>query len=297
MTTTDDFTDLFAGRYDAHGSWTGGKQDGYPDYEAHLGNGPHIGVYCVNDNNECYWGCIDIDGKDFDSNWDNMWATAGNIQEALAYKQIKAWTERTTNGIHVWVFPAAPVPAAIMRHALLAACQVIDYLPKEVNPKQETLNPDKPYGNYVRLCYPGGLNGQPVDRFVIDEDGPMDLETFVTNACDERTDPVLLKEVAALYEPPPERKPMNLIADTKLIGELYPILPPVVKMIFDDGPLNGDRSSALVKTALILRDEGWEPQGVYWVLECLDSKLGKFVGREDREDQLATIVESYGVKH
>ena len=51
------------------------------------------------------------------------------------------------------------------------------------------------------------------------------------------------------------------------------------------------------KTALILRDEGWEPQGVYWVLEALDNKLGKFVGREDREDQIATIVEDYGVKH
>ena len=39
---------------------------------------------------------------------------------------------------------------------------------------------------------------------------------------------------------------MNLIASTKQIDELYPVLPPVVKMIFDDGPLNGDRSSAMV---------------------------------------------------
>ena len=225
-----------------------------------------------------------------------MWKVAGQLQEALDYKDITSWTERTTNGIHVWTFPTEPVPAAIMRHALLAACQVIDYQPKEVNPKQETLNPDKPYGNYVRLPYYGAIIQQPKDRFVIGEDGPMGWQQFVQEACDNRTEPVQYEEVAALYDPPPVKVPMNLVATTKQLDELYPILPPVVKMIFDDGPLNGDRSSAMVKTALILRDEGWKPQGVYWVLEALDVKLGKFVGRDDREDQLAIIVEDYGVK-
>lgn len=311
--TLDHYATLFAGRNDAHGTWTGGKADGPPNFTEHLAQGPHIGVYCVLDDNTCNWGCIDIDGKDFpiietttqqphgtttapSYNWEKMWNIAGELQEALQYKNITSWTERTTNGIHLWTFPTQPVPAATMRRALLAACQVIKYLPKEVNPKQETLNPDKRYGNYVRLPYYGAMNIHPCDRFVIDEDGPMGWETFVNEALDTRNMPELYEAVAELYDPPPEKIVHNLGAGTKELSELWPILPPVVKLIFENGPLGGDRSGAMVKCALMLRDEGWTPQGIFWVIEAMDDKLGKFTGRADRQEQIEKIVQDYGVK-
>ena len=273
----------------------------------------YIGVYCQTDDNHVNWGCVDIDGKDFENkhpqsiddafddnynghDWDAMWSVAGQLHEALDYKRCTAWTERTTNGIHVWVFPEQPVLAVTMRRALLAACTVIGYQPKEVNPKQETLNPDKPFGNYVRLPYYGALaNGTPIDRFVIDEDGPMTVEEFTRTATTHRTPIATLEAMAALYTPPAPKVVDVAAAEStaQAFQMLVPILPNLVNHIFAEGAL-GDRSNTLVKVALELRSHGWRAQAVYIVIDALDQKLGKFVDRDDREEQLLRLVEDYG---
>jgi hypothetical protein len=46
-----------------------------------------------------------------------------------------------------------------------------------------------------------------------------------------------------------------------------------------------------MKSAVIMRDEGWQAQAMYQVLDAIDARLGKFVGREDREQQLLAIIE------
>lgn len=314
----EQYSHLFQGRYDAHGSWSGGKLDGPPNFAQHLADGPHVGVYCVLDDNTCWWGCVDIDGKDMPLDcdtcnntrklddldndgatiscdyclwdWDAMWEIAGNLVEALNYKNCTAHTERTTNGIHVWTFADSPVPAAIMRRALMAACTVIGYDPKEVNPKQEEVNPDKPYGNYVRLPYYGALKEQPKDRFVLDEDGPMTLDQFVQAGQGSRNSLEVYSSMADLYTPPAVTA-VDVDTSASDISMLVPILPTVVRAIYEDGPLNGDRSWALMKSAVIMRDEGWQAQGMYQVLDAIDMRLGKFVGREDREQQLLAIIE------
>lgn len=287
-----EFAAIFAGRTDAHGSWTGGKLNGPPDYLAHLMFGPHVGVYPLRDDNTVRWGCVDIDGKDFDGDWERMWTVANDLTDALAYKNCTAWTERTANGIHVWVFADAFVPAATMRRALLAACEVIEYRPREVNPKQETVTVDKPLGNYVRLPYYGYLaDGMPKDRYVIDEDGPLALEQWCQAVQGSLTDEATLHAMAVLHTPPVQVSADVDTSTSTNIDNLYPILPPVVRAIYDDGPLNGDRSSAIVKAAVIMRDDGWQAQAMYQVLDAIDMRLGKFVGRDDREQQLLAIIE------
>jgi len=206
----DAYIKLFRGRGDAIGTWEGGSirtELDRSDFANHLKStyqDEWIGVYPHLGDRGVSWGCIDIDGKDFQKedhtdadvlgvNWVHDWARmltlAHNIQAVLDYKHVYAHIEQTRNGYHLWVFPEAGiVPAAYMRRALMAACKACRYDPKEVNPKQETLNPDKPFGNYVRLPYYGALaNGTPIDRFVIDEDGPMTVEEFTRTATTHRT--------------------------------------------------------------------------------------------------------------
>jgi len=308
----DNFIELFSGRYDAFGTWTGGSipADQYgPGFTNplcdHLYDGPYIGVYPVTDDNMCRWGCIDIDGKDFvptgasATSWDRMWYIACTLQETLEYKNVTSWTERTANGIHLWVFAARPVPAAVMRNALLVACQVADYKPKEVNPKQGAVTAEKPLGNYVRLPYYGALShGMPKDRFVIDENGPMTLQQFSRMALGSRTNLSKLQAMADLYVAPALLTTTPVITDMATEEQfqmLEPILPPVVNMIFTDGPLAGDRSGAMVKTALILRDEGWQAQAIFTVLSALDNRLGKFVGRVNRDELLLGIMSKVGL--
>lgn len=321
MSTVDDFVELFAGRTDVYGSWTGGcvpLADHSHEYieevlTNHLYDGPFIGVYPLTDDNTVGWGCVDIDGKDhpspspsstFDSampDFTLMWAIAAELQDVLAYKEVTSWLERTPHGIHVWVFAEERVQATVMRQALLVACEVAAYKPKEVNPKQCHVSAEKPYGNYVRLPYYGALaKGELHDRFVVDEDGQyMTVEEFSRTAMGSRTPVRPLEAMSKLYVAP---APHTLSFDCDDSTEdafvmLEPILPTIVKLMFaDKTPFNGDRSGTLVKAAVIMRDEGWQAQAVFTVLRALDRLvLGKFVDRADPDKPLLDIMERYGI--
>jgi len=201
------FAFLFGGRQDVYGGWDGYQKKEQVDFDTfarHLSSdGPHIGIYpSVADT--AFWGCIDIDGKDFDIgrmmecdncgeveehtchldgeeygpwwqelyDFDTMFVLARNLQTVLDVQSVSAHIERSRNGFHVWVFPEQrPILASTMRRALMAACAALDYNPNEVNPKQEIVGDDQrvKYGNYVRLPYPGAAIGPPglPDNFVV----------------------------------------------------------------------------------------------------------------------------------
>lgn len=311
--TIDNFIALFTGRDDVYGSWTGGcvqvHLDINVDIDNHLHDGPYIGIYPMLDGNTVCWGCIDIDGKDFmdrhdasapQYDWTEMWRVAAELQDVLAYKEVTSWLERTANGIHLWVFAEGAVPAAIMRRALLVACEVAEYKPKEVNPKQEELTEAKPYGNYVRLPYYGALkNGTPPDRFVVDEDGvPMSVEAFCRSSEGSRVPVETLEAMAALYTPPAPSATSTVELDEATAEEfemLRPILPPVIELMIEKGAM-GDRSAALVRACCILRDDGWQSQAIFTVLRGLDRNVfGKFANRPDPDKPLLDIMAKCGL--
>lgn len=317
--TADLFIDLFEGRTDAYGHWDGGMVPNtdtqycpYVPMSDHLFDGPFVGVYPVTDDNTTGWGCIDIDGKghtytrhfhndrdETEVSWDEMWEIAAELQDVLAYKQVTSWLERTAHGIHVWVFAEQRLPAATMRHALLVACDVAEYKPKEVNPKQVSVSADKPLGNYVRCPYPGALSkGTPDSRFVIDEDGrPLTVQQFCRTAMGSRVPVTTLEAMSALYVEPETRSTnvdLDAANDTEF-AMLRPILPVVVEMMFTDGAI-GDRSATLVRAAAILKDDGWLAQAAFCVLRALDRLvLRKFADRPDPDGPLLKIIETVGL--
>jgi hypothetical protein len=103
--------------------------------------------------------------------------------------------------------------------------------------------------------------------------------------------------MAALYvEPETRGSSLQLDEATDEDFEmLRPFLPVVVEMMFADGP-KGDRSSALVRAAAILKDDGWRGQAVFTVLRALDRRvLRKFADRADPDGPLLSIVEKVGL--
>jgi len=290
-TIVAEFKDLFAGNQAAYGSWAGGCVKESPTithFEQHLTYGPFIGTYPAW-GERCAWGCIDIDGTKGNPDWDALWPIATRLVAALRYKGATPWIERTANGLHVWVFPALDVPAATMRRALLAACAAIDYRPKEVNPKQESVPPGT-YGNYVRLPYYGYLvDGMPEDRVIVYEDDDLDLEEFLPLAREQPTSVSSLQQMARLWTPPETADTLELDASQSHVN-LVPLLPNLAYTVWTEGPLDGDRSAALVKLVVLLRDDGWTPQATFTMLLAFDMKLGKFTGRDDRMEQLHRIM-------
>ena len=289
----DAYIKLFRGRGDAVGTWQGGSRRCNvirEDFTNHLlsnnpaewmGTYPHLGSRGVS------WGCIDIDGKDFQISsatdvwdWPKMLDLGRKLQAVLAFKSVHAHLEQTRNGYHVWVFPEAGiVPARFMRRALMAACKACSYDPKEVNPKSEDLLPSK-LGNYVRLPYYGALcsNEHQVDRFFIDDEGAaMTLQEFLATVSQLWTPPA----VQTFDGPPPE--------------ELEPVIATLSGLtytIWKDGPLEGrDRSNTLAKLAYRLHDDGQSMPNAFAVVKDGDRRWGKFADRPDCDEQIMNIVQ------
>jgi hypothetical protein len=281
------FIRLFHGRVDCYGDWDGGciKQPlTKRQFEQHLTTGPYIGVY-PNVGGHAAWGCVDIDFDDLQ--------LATNIVTVLGVKGVKGWVEKTRRGYHVWVFPdVAVIPAADMRRCLMAACKAIGYDPKEVNPKQEHLPPEK-VGNYVRLPYPGGNEaterrfvsplGQPMVGAATYRSGPATYENWILYLDEHGRSPAAaIADTAKLWTPPVTQRELALDVDAGLeVENILPMLDGLAFTMWRDGPLEGsDRSSTLAHLSHLLVEQ-LRPSAALAVLLSADLRWGKFHDKGD----------------
>ena len=278
------YIDLFAGRSDCYGSWTGGciRRPVSPDlFREHLNGGTQVGIYPAMNRSTgtiVTWGCTDIDVDDYDA--------AHRIQEAFAMKDIVTWIEKTRKGYHVWLFPTRSIPAQSMRNAFLVVHKVADVPPTEVNPKQVTLG-DGQVGNYVRLPYPNDGSGL---RYIMNDDlTPMGREFFIEEAHANRVPPHKILRLADMWKEPPKQ---HVVID----GEIPSTLP-VYKMgkltryVLRNGPKPGkDRSTTMFYLACCAARDGLSPEEITAVLYDADRRWGKFSNRNDREKRIARTV-------
>jgi hypothetical protein len=291
MNLLERFVHLFRGRGDAHGSWPGGAvreplEVGH--FHRHLTSptdADWIGVYNVI-GERCSWGAVDIDYDDHD--------LATNIRRALHRRDIPAWTERTTRGWHVWVFPADRlVEASVMRRALTAACLAVSYSPKEVFPKQDRATGGK-LGNYVRLPCNGVLSTGGHTPRLFEGMTRANFEAYLVQMDEDRAETEALVALDALL---PRPQAVDISVDYSHDLYLEPILsrlPGLVFRIWRDGPLPGsDRSNNLVHLAHLMAAEDVDPQEALAVIRSCDQRWGKgFLDRgKTGEDIIQRILE------
>jgi hypothetical protein len=282
------FMDLFKGRSDAYGTWSGGSvrsEVNYSSFARHLNGEELIGIYPLTSESTVRWGCSDIDVDDLDA--------ARNLQTAFKMKDVASYVEKTVKGYHVWVFADEWIPAPVMRRAFLSAHQVIGLAPKEVNPKQEEATG---LGNYVRLPYPDGYDQMPEVRYMLfdAQDVPMTLAQFLASAPYNRTSINLLKPLADLYRPP--RRAVVEPNINAPIRESLKFINGYIANIWRNGPMNnGDRSNTLVRMCHYMREYGTPINHAYCILVDADKRWGKFHERPDAVVHLTKIIEdAYG---
>src|SRR5690625_3168690 len=129
------YGNLFIGRTDAHGAWSGGcirEPVNYDTIEQHLSGEQPVGFYPLTPpGDHCQhgggwrvpWGCVDIDSKTHYNHASEYTpdghTVAWHLHDALAAVNIPSHVEETVNGLHVWVFPKSGwCDAATMRKAL-----------------------------------------------------------------------------------------------------------------------------------------------------------------------------------
>jgi len=275
-----DFVTLFRGRGDVKGSWEGGcirEPLTSQDFINHLNVGPHIGVYPAfnlpgTDQTVCVWGCTDIDYTDDPS-------LAVLMRDVLSSVGVPSWVERSRNGFHVWVFATELVPAAAMRRMFLAAHQVADLAPKEVNPKQERLLATQ-VGNYVRLPYPAYLQRGITERYIVDTMGDAVLaEQFVEQAMASRVTPEQIVTLAARYTPPQVTFGAAAAPTGKIKDAAYK-LPRFAYVVWSEGPQgHRDRSGALQFIAHECAEAGIHPLDAHELIKDADERWGKYSTR------------------
>ena len=157
------FIDLFSGLKRAHGctyvekkSSDGTKVKGKSFvkrepvtdklWQDHInGIEPSLGIIPIDENNQCRWGCIDIDK--YNLNHKKIITLINNHQLPLTLCRSKS------GGAHIFLFTTTPVEAKLMRDRLTSISAFLGFGNAEVFPKQVELKSEDDTGNFLNLPY------------------------------------------------------------------------------------------------------------------------------------------------
>ena len=130
-------------------------------WQKHLEGKENLGIIPINDNNQCRWGCIDIDsyaGFDHKKLIDKI----KNMKLPLIVCRSKS------GGAHIFLFTSDYVSAKLMRDKLVQIKAVLGYGGSEVFPKQTELKSKDDTGNFLNLPY---FSGDDTTRYAFDKEG------------------------------------------------------------------------------------------------------------------------------
>ena len=129
-------------------------------YQKHLeGKKPTLGIIAINENNECKFGCIDIDTYPV-----NHLKYIKKLKE----NKIPALVFRSkSNGAHIYLFTKNFVKPSLMRIKLREIAALLGYAKAEIFPKQDYVEQGDT-GSFINLPYDGGDN---TNRHALDENG------------------------------------------------------------------------------------------------------------------------------
>lgn len=123
-----------------------------------------LGMYQLDKNNNVRWGCFD-----FDENSEEEFNRAKKLFCYLCGENMEPLFEFSGGGqykCHIWVF-CEPTSAAVVKLWMENVCQKLDIHPKDIFPKQITIDDSRPYGNLVKI--PLGMHPSTKKRCIIYE--------------------------------------------------------------------------------------------------------------------------------
>ena len=201
------------------------------------GTEPALGIVPINENNECKWGCIDIDTYPFDHK---------SLIKKIRTRNFPLIVFRSkSGGAHVFLFTTFFVSASLMRQKLQMMASNLGYAKSEIFPKQSTIKADRgDIGNFLNMPYHGG---DRTVRYAIDDNGDsLTIENFI-------------KEHDKYVQTEDELKNILIVKQETKKEEPFPDGPPCLNEIISQGPIvegNGE-------VAASGRDNGLFNIGVY----------------------------------
>ena len=207
-------------------------------WKDHLeGKDPALGVIPINENNECKWGCIDVDQY----NLDHI-----AIMRSIKGLNFPLVTFRSkSGGAHLFLFTKEFIPAGLMQAKLKAMADALGYAGSEIFPKQtEILIERGDTGNFLNLPYHGGIRGL---RYTFEAGGKAaSLESFYS----------IYDEWAQTKE-----QVENIVIKKAEVIELFKDGPPCLNRLGEEGFGEGSRNNALFNVAVYHKQanpDNWE---------------------------------------
>ena len=135
----------------------------------HLQGSQSLGIIPINENDQCVWGCVDIDSY---AGFDHKKL----IDKIKNYNLPLVVCRSKSGGAHVFLFTTKWVSAERMRDKLTEIKTLLGYGGSEVFPKQIQLKSQDDTGNFLNLPY---FNGDDTTRYAFKDDGAAaNLEEF-----------------------------------------------------------------------------------------------------------------------
>ena len=215
--------------------------------------GPALGIIPITENNDCRWGCIDIDEYNFDHT--SLVKNIRNLKLPLIVCRSKS------GGAHVFLFTRENISATSNAESKLKQMSIIlGYEGSEIFPKQtEILVERGDTGNFLNLPYHNQMKGL---RYAINDTGAgCTLEEFYklydVYSCSK-------EEVEAIK------------TEEKKIEEAFPSGPPCLNKLASIGFGEGSRNNALFNIAVYYKQsapDAWEDKIVEANLKYMEPPL------------------------
>lgn len=249
----EQFSQLFKGSERAHGLFeiktnrSDGKKQGKavtiktsgPSIELwvkHLDGQYGLGVIPITDDNQCYWGCIDVDVYPLDIK---------EIVENINKQKLPLVVCRSkSGGAHIFLFVAEPVEAGDMQDKLREVAAGLGFGGLEIFPKQRQVLADRgDIGSWLNMPYFGGVDSM---RYGFSSKGEaLSMDEFLVYAVSKQ-----LSSGEELF-----KIEVPTVVDDLEHG------PPCLKILLKQGFPEGTRNNGLFNIAVYLQKahpESWE---------------------------------------
>ena len=155
-------------------------------WQKHLNGEENLGIIPINDDNQCRWGCIDIDSY---AGFDHKKL----INKIINMKLPLIVCRSKSGGAHVFLFTSDYVSAKLMRDKLVQIKAVLGYGGSEVFPKQTELKSKDDTGNFLNLPY---FNYKNSVRYAFKKNGEAaTLDDFFNLYTGNYLDPDMLQDL------------------------------------------------------------------------------------------------------
>jgi hypothetical protein len=262
------FIDIFDGLAEAYGTFkiektsATGKMQGKAAvvresrttvlWENHLKGKTGIGIIPINRDDECQWGCIDVDQYPLDHKV--------LVQKIRKMKLPLVVCRSKSGGAHCFLFTKEFIEAKDMQKALQCMASALGYGESEIFPKQIKLHLDRgDVGNFLNLPY---FNAEEGLRYAIQDDG--------TSAT--------LQEFFELYEEHVQTPEQVIALQVVKVKEKQLLAdgPPCLQILCTDKISEGGRNNGLFNIGVYLRKafpDSWESEILSYNMQYLDPPL------------------------